>query len=114
LKEEEVIDNEVSIEKIVEDLKGKRIILIGGMDYIGNSLQELGLNVKQYEADVNPGLIDFKNFDCLLFMISYVPHKSVYATKSEAKKYDKPIAYYRGTNIEGMCRLVWRTLFSNN
>ena len=99
-------EDNTPFEEVLSDLLGKRIVIIGGTESIGQELLELGLNIRQYHANINLATKDLGNYDCLVFMIKYVPHTSIYAAKNEAKRLGKPIVYFFGTNIESLCRKI--------
>ena len=104
------IDESIPLCDILSEIKNKRIVVVGGAECIGQGLADLGLDVKQYDVNTNIGTKDLGNYDCLVFMLKYVPHTSVWAAKNEAKKLGKPIVYFYGTNIETICRNVYEKL----
>ena len=99
-------DDTIPFEDILSRLMGKRIIIIGGAECIGQGLSELGLDVKQHSVDANVGAKEIGRHDCIVFMIKYMSHTALWATKSNVRGTDKPMVYYYGTNIEKLCRTI--------
>lgn len=104
------IDDNVPFEDVVAELEGKRIVVIGGAECIGQGLSDLDLEVKQYTVDANIGAKDIGKHDCIVFMIKYMSHTALWAAKSNVKGTDKPMIYYYGTNIEKLCRNIHREI----
>lgn len=99
-------DDNVPFEDILSRLMGKRIVIIGGAECIGQGLSKLGLDVKQHNVDANVGAKEIGRHDCIVFMIKYMSHTALWAAKSNVRGTDKPMVYYYGTNIEKLCRTI--------
>lgn len=106
----DMIDMSLPIEIVLNYIKTKRILLAGGIDEMQSRLSELGIQVKQYTFNRKVELEALRNSDCLVVMISNIKHTSFFAYRDAAKKMGKDIIYFRGQNVEQLCREIYHEL----
>lgn len=100
---------DVPLEMIMNDIKDVKLLVCGGEKGLDTRLKQAGFNVvKQSVVGTADKVGAIGEYDCLVIIASYVTHKTVMGVTNHARQNYKKIVYCAGTNIEAMCREVYK------
>ena len=111
--DEPEIDCSIPFDAVLNVIKNKKLLIIGGATGLEQSLDDLGLDAKQYDGKMNVSLRNFGNYDCMVFMTKMLGHSMMYKAKREAKSLGKPIVNFNGSNVEMLCRQIYEVFKEN-
>jgi archaellum component FlaC len=102
------INCSIPIEVVLNSVKDLRVAVIGGSQTLASNLRAMGLNRwKFYVADEVPSTSEIGVCDCIVIIVSYVPHSGIKSIRKYGKRVGIPIINFNGRNIEEICRAVY-------
>jgi archaellum component FlaC len=108
------IDCSIPIEVVLNSIKDLRVTVIGGSQTLASNLRAMGLNRwKFYVADEVPSTSEIGVCDCIIIIVSYVPHSGIKSIRKYGKRVGVPIINFNGRNIEEICRAVYGEVVLN-
>ncbi len=107
-------DDVIEIGSIINAIRDKRIVLIGG-DKIHSRMKNLGFtNIRLVCADnrtINNN--DLKYADVIVIMTAHVKHSTMANPKGTANTQGIPLLYYNFSNVDRLCKEIFSYLYSD-
>lgn len=108
-----VMDFSLPIEIVIERIRDLRIAVIGGAPNMEANLRAMGLDkVKFFAADNMPSINELGICDCIVIVVTYVPHSGLKAIRRYAKRNNIKLVNFNGRNLEEMCRAIHDTVYN--
>lgn len=104
----------LSIEELVDEIKDKRIMVIGGRQYIEENLRKLGFNsIKQMDIESHNYInsnIDLGDYDCMVIIASCVKHAATFKAVKHAKSIGARIIRVSSNNVDKICEEMYNEI----
>lgn len=115
--EDQVIDDDVSVEDMLKFVNQFRLIIVGGIDSMQRRMEDMGFNNFYIVASKysNSSTVAFGDFFCIC--TKFVGHKSVFEVQAQHGDQLDQFFYFNGTNTEMLLRVCYdfmKSWFDNN
>lgn len=105
--EEEIKEDEISIEGKIEFLNDFKILLLGGKSNLINKLEDLGITNMIQETNQNKFQNTVASVDFIVLNTDFISHKLVFTAKERNKDKSDCIIYYKGTSPTGLIKACY-------
>ena len=106
----------VSLEEMVDKLKDKRLVVVGGRTCIEDNLKEIGFNsIKHLDIQnhmyINSN-IDLGDYDCMVIITTCVKHAATSKAIKHAKNIGAKIVRVSSSNVDRICEDIYNVIIA--